>query len=166
VSEVTWIDLVTFGIALIGLIVGAGGLVLGVLAEYRHRRDELPRVKLRLSYSSTWNHPTSASNPWVLMAVTNVGKLPVGIEVMALVLKDSEDDWLQFASYPPNETRRSGSVLATGERMEMWGTKQSVVEQLRQRKTELAYIVVRFTDGTEYREPLEAKWRRLATQGG
>jgi hypothetical protein len=165
-NEVTWIDVVTLSIALVSLLVGGGGLVLGILAEYRHRRDEQRRVKVRLTYSSTWNHPTSAGNPWMLMAVTNVGKLPVGIDVMALVLRDNEEDWLQFAAYPPNETRRSGAVLATGERMEMWGTKASVVEQLRKRKTELAYAAVRFTDGTEYRELLDAKWRELNTSEG
>lgn len=160
-QEVTTLDLVTLAIALVSLLVGGGGLVLGVLAEYRHRRDERPRVKIRVTYSSTWNHPTSAGNPWVLMAVTNVGKLPIGIEVMALAPKDDPTEWLQFASYPPNEVRRSGAVLGTGERMEMWGTKESIVEQLQQRKTELAYAVVRLTDGTEFREPLEGKWRRL-----
>lgn len=160
-TEVTGIDLVTLAIAIGAFIVGAGGLVLGILAESRHRREERPQLRLRCESALPIGIPSYEDHSYFLaLTVTNVGKLPAGVSGIGLVLSDRRT---VPAFEPPHGAPGLPAVLQTGESRTMWLEVAGLRGRLREEGVRLDEMFANLSDGGRVTEPVPGDWRRLGT---
>lgn len=156
----TVLDLVTLGIAVVSLLIGGGGLVLGIMAERRHRAADRPRLKLRIGTAIPVGLPFLEGQYFVEVVVTNVGKLPVGVNSLDFRLSDGRQ--IPLYEQQPN-AEPFPAVLQTGEQRRAWTDKRMLERTLHTEGVRLVKMRAHLADGSTHEEPLPAGWESLGS---